>query len=154
VYPRGNQRAGAGRPIAKAWGGARLALAAEEALMKIEAVLPRADRARIRDTALYAMQFSQSEDVARDLDFFDAAISDRTRVAMAYETLDGEKSRRTVRPLGLYYWGKVWTLVSWCELRDDFRTFRVDRICGPEALDKFHAEPGRSLSEYLKRMSR
>ncbi len=143
-----------GARIAKAWGGARMALAAEEALMKIEAVLPPADRSRIRDTPLYAMQFSQSEDVAKDLDFFDAAISDRTRVTMAYETLDGEKSRRTVRPLGLYYWGKVWTLVSWCELREDFRTFRVDRICGPEALDKYRPEPGRSLRDYLKRMSR
>ena len=33
-----------------------------------------------------------------------------------------------VRPLGLWFWGKVWTLIAWCELRGDFRAFRIDRI--------------------------
>ncbi len=143
-----------GARIAKAWGGARMALAAEEALMKIEAVLPPADRARIRETPLYAIQFNHSAESAECLDFFDEAISDRLRVAMDYEALDGERSHRTVRPLGLYYWGKVWTLVGWCELRDDFRTFRVDRIVNPSSGDRFRPEPGKSLRDYLKRMPR
>ena len=143
-----------GARIAKAWGGARMALAAEEALMKIEAVLPPADRARVRETPLYAIQFDQGADVARLIDVFDAAINDRVCITMAYETLDGVHSRRTIRPLGLYYWGKVWTLVAWCELRDDFRTFRVDRIAEPVAGERFRTEPGRSLRDYLRRMSR
>jgi predicted DNA-binding transcriptional regulator YafY len=28
----------------------------------------------------------------------------------------------------LYFWGDVWTLAAWCELRRDFRNFRLDRI--------------------------
>jgi predicted DNA-binding transcriptional regulator YafY len=33
-----------------------------------------------------------------------------------------------VRPLGLFFWSGVWTLIGWCELRDTFRNFRIDRI--------------------------
>ncbi|HET7650240.1 MAG TPA: WYL domain-containing protein, partial [Gammaproteobacteria bacterium] len=31
-------------------------------------------------------------------------------------------------PLGLFFWGNVWTLAAWCETREDYRNFRVDRI--------------------------
>ena len=37
-------------------------------------------------------------------------------------------SSRTIRPLQMEYWGRVWTLTAWCETRADFRSFRVDRI--------------------------
>ena len=47
---------------------------------------------------------------------------------VVYDALDGETSERDLRPLGLYHWGKVWTLAAWCELRTDFRNFRADRI--------------------------
>lgn len=33
-----------------------------------------------------------------------------------------------IRPLILYFWGKTWTLGAWCELREGFRSFRVDRM--------------------------
>jgi predicted DNA-binding transcriptional regulator YafY len=33
-----------------------------------------------------------------------------------------------VRPLGLYFWGNRWTLAAWCELREDYRSFRPDRM--------------------------
>ena len=33
-----------------------------------------------------------------------------------------------MRPLGLFFWGAVWTLAAWCELRNDYRNFRIDRI--------------------------
>ena len=71
-------------------------------------------------------------------------------MGLAYETLDGEKSERTIRPLGLYYWGKVWTLVGWCELREDFRMFRVDRISSVEGLDAFRAEREKSLQHFFR----
>ena len=37
-------------------------------------------------------------------------------------------AQRVLRPLGCFYWGAAWTLAAWCELRQDFRSFRVDRI--------------------------
>ena len=58
-----------------------------------------------------------------------------------------------MRPLGLYFWGKVWTLAAWCELRDDFRSFRVDRIRDPELSEPFEAEPAKSLEAFIARIS-
>jgi predicted DNA-binding transcriptional regulator YafY len=56
-----------------------------------------------------------------------------------------------VRPLGLWYWGKVWTLVGWCELRTDFRVFRIDRIAsaGPTGM-AFKPERGKMLADFYR----
>ena len=59
-------------------------------------------------------------------------------------------TERTVRPLGLFYWGKVWTLAAWCELRTDFRNFRVDRIGSHAAGPAFADEAGHTLDDYFR----
>ena len=57
-----------------------------------------------------------------------------------------------MRPLCLAYFGPVWLLSAWCELRDDFRTFRLDRIDGFTVPgDRFRLEPGKTLHDFLKR---
>ncbi len=53
---------------------------------------------------------------------------------------------------GAYFWGKVWTLAAWCELRDDFRRFRVDRISPPRLGDAFPEDPQKTLEVYLARV--
>jgi predicted DNA-binding transcriptional regulator YafY len=143
-----------GARFVKAWGGARLALAAEEALVKIEAVMPEKERRAGAETNLFAMSYSLPDAVRRVVDHLDASIRDRRRVHIVYDALDGEASERDLRPLGLYHWGKVWTLAAWCELRTDFRNFRADRIstiadCG----DTFRDEPGKTLRDFLRRMT-
>ena len=138
-----------GARFVKAWGGARLALAAEEALIKVEAVLPEKDR-HSGETNLFAMGFGLPDEVRAFVDRLDVAIRERRRLHIAYDALDGETSERDLRPLGLYHWGKVWTLAAWCELRSDFRNFRADRItdlsdCG----DTFRSEPGKTLRDFV-----
>jgi predicted DNA-binding transcriptional regulator YafY len=45
----------------------------------------------------------------------------------------------------------VWTLAAWCERREDFRTFRVDRVTYVRRLDdRFRDEPGRTLADLLR----
>ena len=62
-------------------------------------------------------------------------------------------TERVVRPLGLWFWGKVWTLVAWCELRDDFRMFRLDRIAGMEnGGAPFRSERGKTLADFYRTM--
>ena len=57
-----------------------------------------------------------------------------------------------MRPLCLAYFGPVWLLSAWCELRDDFRTFRLDRIDGfAVQADRFRLEAGKTLHDFLKR---
>jgi predicted DNA-binding transcriptional regulator YafY len=72
---------------------------------------------------------------------------------MAYTAAEGDRTERTVRPLGLFFWGYTWSLTAWCELRDDFRSFRLDRIEALRILDdRFVDEPGRTLEDYFRRM--
>ena len=57
-----------------------------------------------------------------------------------------------MRPLGLAFYGPAWLLASWCELRQDFRSFRLDRMSHLEVLpDSFRPEPGKTIQDFLKR---
>jgi predicted DNA-binding transcriptional regulator YafY len=57
-----------------------------------------------------------------------------------------------VLPLGVFYWGKVWTLAAWCQARHDFRSFRIDRIEQLTRLEQhFSDEPGKTLADLLRR---
>lgn len=82
-----------------------------------------------------------------------AAIRTGQQLCITYHALDDSTSTRMVRPLQIEYWGQVWTLSSWCELRDGFRAFRVDRIktCVPTGR-KFTPEPGKTMQDYLRTM--
>lgn len=140
----------AGARLVRAWGGAAMAEAAEEALVKIGAVLPEPERESADRVQVHAFQTGILDEATRHrLDRLEAAAEARTRLAIAYRTEDGRDSERTVRPLGLWFWGKVWTLVAWCELRDDFRMFRVDRIGAMEDAGRFRAEAGKRLQDFF-----
>ncbi len=74
-------------------------------------------------------------------------------VRLDYADVQGRPSLRCVRPLGCFYWGKVWTLSAWCELRDGFRGFRIDRVAGFEVLPRrFRQEPGKTLADLLRQV--
>ncbi|OYY63401.1 YafY family protein [Sphingomonas sp. 28-62-11] len=76
------------------------------------------------------------------------------KLRIAYLSLSGDVSERTVRPLQTEYWGQVWTFSAWCELRGDFRVFRVDRLDRCEATDAvFSVESGKTLRDYLNRVA-
>ena len=58
-----------------------------------------------------------------------------------------------MRPLGCFYWGSVWTLAAWCEARDGFRNFRVDRITELQVLEaRFRDEPGKTLADLFRQV--
>ncbi|PCI88152.1 MAG: hypothetical protein COB24_03400 [Hyphomicrobiales bacterium] len=79
------------------------------------------------------------------------AIVERFKLKLDYVNADDENSQRTVRPLGLEYWGEIWTLTTWCELRSDFRVFRLDRILNCGVLDEvFAVEHGEIFEDYWK----
>jgi predicted DNA-binding transcriptional regulator YafY len=69
---------------------------------------------------------------------------------LKYANEKGEETERDVRPLGVFFWGKTWTLAAWCELRTGFRNFRLDRISAATLGDPFQEEPGRTLRDMLQ----
>lgn len=117
-----------GARLVKAWAGDKLAEQAEEALAKIEHILPPKLKQQIGDTRVFAPGFHAYARHTAQLDTLRTAINKRQVLEIGYVKEDGQTSDRSVRPLGLFFWGKVWTLAAWCELRSDYRSFRIDRI--------------------------
>lgn len=142
----------AGARLIRAWGGLEMAQAAEEALVKIAAVLPEAERRRAEAVQIHAIATEMTDDLRTLLDRIEAAVQDRRRLNLDYLSLTGARTQRLVRPLALWFWGKVWTLIAWCEMRQDFRMFRADRIDGMELGDPFKPERGRLLKDFYHQM--
>ncbi len=142
-----------GARMVRAWGGTEQGEAATQALNKIEAVLPPDLRDRVDQTLLYAINFKVSPELKRSVDELNHAASERRFIEFDYAREDGEHSHRRVRPLGLYFWGGAWTLASWCEMRKDFRNFRVDRMSGLLVLEQaFPLDPKKSLQAFIEKM--
>ncbi len=141
-----------GARMVEVWGDSELAVAASDAIAKIEAVIPAALRDYMANTALLAPSAYGIEPIKCDLAELRRAIRARQKVAFKYSDIQRQRSERTVRPLSLAFFGPVWILAAWCELREDFRTFRVDRI---EAFastgERFKLERGKSLQDFLRR---
>ena len=126
---------------------------AEGALSKILAVLPAAARVAAESLALYAPPVGPDDGTRARLETLRVATESRHALRLVYLDLKEQKSERVVRPLGCFYWGAVWTLASWCESRDGFRNFRVDRIERVEVLDRrFRDEPGKTLSDLFRQV--
>ncbi|MDH3234202.1 MAG: YafY family transcriptional regulator [Alphaproteobacteria bacterium] len=143
----------AGARLIRAWGGAAMARAAEEALVKIDSVLPDAERGRANKVEIHAIALEMTPGVRARIDEIERAVEARRRLTVAYTDAEDRATERTVRPLGLWFWGKVWTLVAWCELRDDFRMFRLDRIARmDDSGDRFRPERGKTLADFYRTM--
>lgn len=130
---------------------AALAAQAENALSKILAVLPVAARAAAESLAVYAPPVEFDPGTRARLEPLRLAAEARRKVRLNYRDLKDSESQRTVRPLGCFYWGAVWTLAAWCEARTEFRSFRVDRIQTLQVLDDtFRDEPGKTLPDLFR----
>lgn len=141
----------AGIRMVKSWGGVSMARAAAEALVKIELVLPDAERARVADTRIFAPPVELTDEVRALIDLVEKAISNHDILGFGYTDQHGHRTARRVHPLGLWFWGKVWTLVSWCEAREDFRMFRLDRTTGLTVTGaQFRPTADRSLAACLR----
>ena len=123
------------------------------ALGKILSVLPPAARVAAEAQALYAPSVGLDPRVQSHLQALREAVHSRHMVQIDYADVHGRPSLRRLRPLGCFYWGKVWTLSAWCELRNDFRAFRIDRISSITVLDEqFRQEPGKTLADLLRKV--
>jgi len=138
--------------ISQGWLDPALAQAGGDALGKILSVLPAEARVAAEALAVYApVGGGLPEPAQRTLQTLREAVQGRQKIFIHYRDLADKPSERTLRPLGCFYWGKVWTLAAWCEQRNDFRSFRVDRVTYVRRLDeRFRDEPGRTLADLAR----
>jgi len=72
-------------------------------------------------------------------------------VTFSYLDLSDQVTERTIRPLALISFSPIWLLAGWCEMRQNFRNFRLDRISDfSVSPQRFRDEKGKALSDYLK----
>ncbi len=141
-----------GARIVESWADPELANAASDVIAKVEAVLPDRLRTYMAEVALLAPSEHFMEPITFELADLRRAIRERHVLSFGYRDAAGDVTERTVRPLSLAYFGPVWLLAAWCDLRENFRTFRLDRISNFALGEhKFRNEPGKTLHDFLKR---
>ncbi|MDW5592725.1 WYL domain-containing protein [Conexibacter stalactiti] len=108
------------------------------ALAKLEQVLPRHLRRRVSALQTYTVALPRSGPTVDHelLSALAAAARDSERLRFAYSTYEGDSTRRLVEPCRLVHASGRWYLVAWDVERDDWRTFRVDRIDGTPMRDR------------------
>ena len=140
-----------GARVAAAFGDASLAKAARSVISKVEAVLPERLKPQLSQSALFAPRTRAGRASSDALLAIRAALADQRKLKMRYQRKDGVETERVVRPLGAFFWGTSWTLTAWCELRSDFRNFRLDRVGSIELTEElFEEEPGKTLRDFLR----
>ena len=108
---------------------------AVRALVKLEQVLPAHLRRRVRalGSATIAPPVPGPTVDPQHLTVIAAACRDSECLRFAYRSRDGTASRREVEPHTLVNLGRRWYLVAWDRRREDWRTFRLDRLKGPSS---------------------
>ncbi|MDG5767753.1 YafY family protein [Balneolales bacterium ANBcel1] len=145
----------AGRLMQK-WDHTELGRAYSNALNKIRAILPPSDKEYLETLEQHIAPFPQtnSHQPRPDLRFFNMlqnAVIKQVIVELVYHSPYGKgKTTRRIEPLGLLVMGDYWYLAGWCQIRNDYRTFRLDRMesC---ALTKKTCSSNHTLKEYYER---
>jgi predicted DNA-binding transcriptional regulator YafY len=129
---------------------AKLQQAAESVLAKLAVVVPEPLQPHLVSAPIYVSEGDAPPVTGLDPAVLRDAIHQARKVAIAYIDEHGRHTQRTIRPIAMAYYVDVTVLGAWCELRNDFRNFRVDRISDAQLLDeRFVAESSRLLAEWL-----
>ncbi|HEY9079145.1 YafY family protein [Magnetovibrio sp.] len=140
-----------GLSMACSWTDETTAATARQTMGKIKALLGTRQREALQGVALFAPHSAQKIPWRVDFSAIRRAIRVRQTVQIEYVDESGAHSVRTVRPLALAFFGSVWLMLGWCELRAGFRNFRLDRLRALTVLSEhFRDEPGKRLHDYLK----
>jgi predicted DNA-binding transcriptional regulator YafY len=139
-----------GMRMVQAWGGPQLAASAVAALAKVTLALPREKRDFVEATALFAPSFHIDPLHGERLEYIRQAIGKRRTLLLEYADADARISQRVVWPLALAFFGGTWLLAAWCELRADFRSFRLDRVRSLQAGDVYPDTPGRRIADFVR----
>jgi predicted DNA-binding transcriptional regulator YafY len=121
--------------------------AAGDLLAKVEAVLPAELRQEMASSGLLVGPPPKTPMRDRDLALLRKAIRTQSKLKIRYEDLGGEETRRIVWPFALAYFDRALLLIAWCELRQDYRHFRTDRMREFSLLTDRYPRPRRALLE-------
>lgn len=105
-----------------------LSNAAENALSKLKASLPPRMQAEFEHAVLYAKRYIQRPSVQIDIQTLRQETREERILTIDYVDEHQATTQRDICPLAIVYFEKSLVLLAWCDLRSDFRMFRIDRI--------------------------
>ena len=105
-----------------------LSRAAQDTIAKIGVVLPPALKPFLFDSGLLAPPAHNRVEDTVEVSLLRQAVREQRKVDLVYNDEHGKPSTRTVWPIGIAYFDAQRLLIAWCELRQDFRSFRTDRM--------------------------
>ncbi|MEM7459685.1 MAG: YafY family protein [Pseudomonadota bacterium] len=130
-----------------------LANAADNALAKLKASLPERMRAEFEHAVLYAKRFHCRPEISIDIEALRHATRTEQVIELDYSDAEDNRTLRTVQPLAIVFFDRSLVVMAWCELRDDYRSFRIDRINQMTITDRsFRPRRVAMLREYLDRL--
>lgn len=133
-------------------GDQQIAEAAQKALAKVIATLPERQQREATHAVHFVFRGDRREVPARDLALVRAACWDEEALRLSYRDEAGAATERVVLPLTILYAEKVLVLLAWCRLRDDWRSFRIDRIASAEKTgESFRPRRVGLLRDYIAR---
>lgn len=135
-------------------GDAGLQAAASSVAGKIAQVMPERPGRRLKSGGLYVSRWGAASPGATDLSRIRRAIRDERKLSVVYENDAAARTERTIKPLGLVYYIEVVVLAAWCELRRDYRHFRVDRIASCAETAEDFIDEGEALRAIWRRQQR
>jgi predicted DNA-binding transcriptional regulator YafY len=119
--------------------------AARGALAKIAAVLPPERTEALDWPTMLAAASRAGDSEAASLPVIREALSAGRKVKLAYVDKEGRSSARVIWPVALGFFDHARMLAAWCETRDAFRQFRLDRMTLATVLDERPPKPRRAL---------
>ena len=123
--------------------------AADAVLAKVSVVVPERLRPHIADAPVYVSPGMAAEAEGADLAEIRAAIRDSRKLYIGYADVQGSRTNRVIWPIAMAYYVDVTLVGAWCELRADYRNFRVERIQSSKVLeDRFDQDGGRLFREW------
>lgn len=130
-------------------GDPALMAAAREARAKIQAGLPQPEERKLADAPFFSLH--RKDKTQPNGRLIREAIRLRQVVQIVYENGEGNKSERRIRPLVIWDLTDGWMVSGWCEMRQDFRTFRSDRIADLAVTDeRFEEDDETGLRAFLE----
>lgn len=141
---------GLGISMVRQWTDNKFADKGESAFEKIQAVLPSKLQGELQQITTYAVPTRPPVPWRVSFSDLRECIRARRKIQIIYTDENRQETTRRLLPLALFFFSPVWLLASWCEKREDFRNFRLDRIQSLTLSEEtFEDEQDKNLTTYL-----
>ncbi|MEM9054728.1 MAG: YafY family protein [Pseudomonadota bacterium] len=130
-----------------------LAKAADNALSKLKASLPERMRAEFEHAVLYAKRYYCRPEISIDIEALRHATRTEQVIDIDYTDVQENETTRCIQPLAIVFFDRSLVVMAWCELRENYRSFRIDRIREMRITERsFRPRRVPMLREYLDRV--